>query len=158
MSSPGDSMTDSVAFQLAKLGQVATARFVDRLAPLGLRPRHCAVLALLAGPSMSQLELANRIGVTPSVVGEMLDELQAIGAVRRIRDDSDRRRQLTELTARGRALSRRANQLARQIDDQLLTGCSAQQAHALRGTLRQLAQAHDVPGKPYAGSPTHNER
>jgi len=111
-----DLMTDSVAFQLAKLGQLATARFVDRLEPLGLRPRHCAVLALLAGPPMSQLELANRIGVTPSVVGEMLDELQAIGAVRRIRDDADRRRQLTKLTVRGRATSaRRRTQRPRQI-------------------------------------------
>lgn len=140
-------MTDSVAFQLAKLGQVATARFIGRLAPLGLRPRHCAVLALLGGPPMSQLELANRIGVTPSVVVEMLDELQAIGAVRRIRDKSDRRRQLTELTAGGRALSRRANQLAQQIDGELLANCNAQQAVALRNALRQLADAHDVPGR-----------
>ncbi len=142
-----DVMTDSVAFQLAKLGQLATARFVDRLAPLGLRPRHCAVLVLLAGPPMSQLGLANRIGVTPSVVGEMLDELQAIGAVRRIRDNSDRRRQLTELTARGRALSRRASQLAHQIDGELLASCDAQEAVALRDALRQLADAHNVPGR-----------
>jgi len=142
-----DLMTDSVAFQLAKLGQLATARFVDRLEPLGLRPRHCAVLALLAGPPMSQLELANRIGVTPSVVGEMLDELQAIGTVRRIRDDADRRRQLTKLTVRGRALSRRANQLAHQIDRELLTNCNAEQVSTLRNALRQLADAHSVPDK-----------
>lgn len=143
----GHELTHSVAFQLAKLGQLATARFVDRLMPLGLRPRHCAVLALLAGPPMSQLELANRIGVTPSVVGEMLDELQAIGAVRRIRDDSDRRRQLTKLTVRGAALSRRANQLAHEIDCELLAKCNAEQAVALRNALRQLAEAHDVPAK-----------
>ncbi len=140
-------MTDSVAFQLAKLGQLATARFIDRLAPLGLRPRHCAVLALLAGPPVSQLELANQVGVTPSVVGEMLDELQAIGAVRRIRDNSDRRRQLTKLTGRGRALSRRANELAHQIDRELLANCSAQQGIALRNTLRQLADTDNLPGK-----------
>jgi len=145
-----DLMTDSVAFQLAKLGQLATARFIDRLEPLGLRPRHCAVLALLAGPPMSQLELANRIGVTPSVVGEMLDELQALGAVRRIRDDTDRRRQLTKLTARGRALSRRANHLAHQIDSELLANCDPDQAITLRNALRQLADAHGVPGKSHS--------
>lgn len=140
-------MTDSVAFQLAKLGQLATARFADRLEPLGLRPRHCAVLALLAGPPMSQLELANRVGVTPSVVGEMLDELHAIGAVRRIRDDADRRRQLTKLTAHGRALSRRATHLAHQIDSELMAKCAPEQAIILRKALRELADAHALPSQ-----------
>ncbi len=142
-----DSMTDSLAFQLAKLGQLATARFTGRLAPLGLRPRHCALLALLDGPPMSQLELSQRIGVTPSVVVEMLDELETIGAVHRSRDGADRRRQLTQLTAWGRTLSRQAATLAHEIDDELLAAVSPRQAKALRSAVREFASAHELPGQ-----------
>ncbi len=142
-----DSMTDSLAFQLAKLGQLATARFTDRLAPLGLRPRHCALLALLNGPPMSQLELSQRIGVTPSVVVEMLDELETVGAVQRTRDGADRRRQLTQLTTRGRRLTRQAAALAHEIDDELLAAVSPRQAKALRGALREFAATHELPGQ-----------
>ncbi|PZS29103.1 MAG: MarR family transcriptional regulator [Pseudonocardiales bacterium] len=140
-------LTDSVAFLLAKLGQLATLRFAEGLAPLGLRPRHCAVLGLLAaGPAMSQLELANRIGVTSSVVVEMLDELQVLGALRRIRDTTDRRRQLTELTPRGTTLLRRATRLTRKIDAELLAQLDPGRAAELSFTLGELAKAHELPG------------
>src|SRR4051794_33087178 len=81
-----DSIRDRIVFLVSKLGQVAAGRFADRLAPLGLRPRHCAVLELLAPAPMTQLQLARGIGVTPSVVVNMLDELEKLGAVRRVRD------------------------------------------------------------------------
>lgn len=139
-------MTDTVSFRLAKLGQLSTARFAEGLAPLGLRPRHCAVLGLLSGPPMAQLELAKRIGVTASVVVDMLDELEAHGAVRRIRDTADRRRQLAELTSRGRTLSSQATQLARQIDAELLLPLNAVQSKGLRDALALIteAQGHDA--------------
>jgi DNA-binding MarR family transcriptional regulator len=36
--------------------------------------------------------LSRRIGVTPSVVVDMLDELEALGAIRRVPQSADRRR------------------------------------------------------------------
>jgi DNA-binding MarR family transcriptional regulator len=134
-----ESVTGTVAFALGKLGQAATGRFADRLAPHGLRPRHCAVLELLAGGPTAQLELAKDIGVTPSVVVDMLDELEGRGALRRVRDTADRRRQLIELTAEGHELRRTAVRLARQTDDELLAGLTAEESAALRRTLGRIA-------------------
>jgi DNA-binding MarR family transcriptional regulator len=137
-------IVERTAFLLSKLGQAVTNRFADRLVPLGLRPRHCAVLELLRGTPMTQLDLARNIGVTPSVVVDMLDEMEGLDAVRRVRDTADRRRQLVELTPEGTRLCRRARQLARQLDAELLRGLEPDRAEALRDTLRQLATAEMI--------------
>lgn len=139
-----DSMRERIVFLLSKLGQAAAARFAERLAPLGLRPRHCAVLELLAPAPMTQLELARHIGVTPSVVVNMLDELETVGAVRRIRDTADRRRQLAELTVEGRRLRRQAVRLAKELDGELLAGLDDDQVEALRGALLRAAGASGI--------------
>jgi DNA-binding MarR family transcriptional regulator len=135
------SVTHTISFLLAKLGQLANGRFADRLAPLGIRPRHCAVLELLTGEPKAQLELATTIGVTPSVVVDMLDELEEIDAIRRVRDQADRRRQLIELTPAGQQLRRRAVKLARQTDDSLLGDLDPAQAAALRTGLQRIAES-----------------
>ncbi|WP_214413893.1 MarR family winged helix-turn-helix transcriptional regulator [Sphaerisporangium fuscum] len=137
-------VTGSLAFLLSKLGQAAAERFADRLAPLGLRPRHCAVLQLLEAAPLGQLALARTIGVTPSVVVDMLDELEGVGAVRRVRDTADRRRQLAEITEEGRELSRSAAEVASQVDAELLGGLTPDQKRALRQALTTVATAHDL--------------
>ncbi len=134
-------MTDTTSFLLAKLGQVASGRFAERLAPLGLRPRHCAVLELLADAPKAQLVLARTIGVTPSVVVDMIDELERADAVTRVRDPADRRRQIIELTATGRRLRSRALALARDTDEELLGDLTDAQVAALRAGLVTLANS-----------------
>ncbi|MCZ0987386.1 MarR family winged helix-turn-helix transcriptional regulator [Streptomyces diastatochromogenes] len=136
-----ESLTDTVGFLLGKLGQQANVRFADRLAPLGLRPRHCAVLELLSGGPRAQLELAKAVGVTASVVVDMLDELEQLDAVRRVRDTADRRRQLIELTPTGRELRHQTLSLARQNDEELLSAISPAEAAALLHTLGRIAAA-----------------
>jgi DNA-binding MarR family transcriptional regulator len=136
-----ESVVQTVVFLLSKLGQAANGRFADRLAPLGLRPRHCALLEMLAGASKAQLELANAIGVTPSVVVDMLDELEQANAVRRVRDKADRRRHLIELTPEGRRLRLRATMLARETDEEMLAGFDTAQVATLRTGLLRIADS-----------------
>ncbi len=132
-------MTGSVAFLLGKLGRLATQGFADRLAPLGLRPRHCGVLESLRGGPLAQLTLARALGVAPSVVVDMVDELEALDAVRRVRDTTDRRRQLVELTPEGRALSQRAAHLSHETDAALLAALDAPRLEAFRDALATIA-------------------
>ncbi|HKN96589.1 MAG TPA: MarR family winged helix-turn-helix transcriptional regulator [Pseudonocardiaceae bacterium] len=146
---PDESVASSVSFQLVRLGQVAGHRFVGLLAPLGLRPRHCAVLELLRDGPMGQLELARRVGVAPSVVVDMVDELQDLHAVTRVRHTEDRRRQFVELTAHGRGLLRRVANVARALDADLLRELDSNQCAALRAALDRVAGSHDrPPGQP----------
>jgi DNA-binding MarR family transcriptional regulator len=140
-----ESVTRTVSFLLGKLGQVATGQFADRLAPHGLRPRHCAVLELLAAGPKAQLELARIIGVTPSVVVDLLDESEEVSALRRVRDTFDRRRQLIELTPTGEKLRRTAVLLAMETDEELLGGLTAEEAAALRRVLDRVASLSGIP-------------
>lgn len=90
---------------------------------------------------MAQLELAKAVGVTASVVVDMLDELERLDAVRRVRDTADRRRQLIELTPTGRELRHQTLSLARQNDEELLRAISPAEAAALLQTLGRIAAA-----------------
>jgi len=141
------SLTNTVGFLLGKLGQQANGQFADRLAPLGLRPRHCAVLELLSGGPRAQLELAKAVGVTASVVVDMLDELEELDAVRRVRDTADRRRQLIELTPTGQELRHQTLSLARQNDEELLSAIDPAEVTALRQTLGRIAVAAGLVAK-----------
>jgi len=76
----------------------------------------------------------------------MLDELEDLGAVRRVRETADRRRQRVEVTEHGRALARKVARLAHQLDKNLLAPLDAIQAAALHDALRSLAEHHGLPG------------
>lgn len=128
----------SFTFLLGKLGGIAGSRFAERLAGLGIKPRHCAVLELAEPGRLSQFELASRIGVTPSVVVDMLDELEALGAIRRVPQPEDRRRRVIELTETGRKLREQAGQAAHAVDAELLSGLSPSRQEALRAALTQM--------------------
>jgi DNA-binding MarR family transcriptional regulator len=140
-----ESVASSVTFLLGKLAGVSTGRFAERIAEFGLRPRHCGVLERLAAAPATQLDLARALGVTPSVVVDMLDELESLDAVRRNRDPADRRRQIVDLTPSGRALIAKAAHAARQVDAELLTNLDPTRRADLLLTLRQLAQENGFP-------------
>jgi DNA-binding MarR family transcriptional regulator len=131
-------VADSATFLLGKLGGIAASRFAARLADLGIKPRHCAVLELAEPGRLSQLELAGRIGVTPSVVVDMLDELEALGAIRRVPQPDDRRRRVIELTPTGRKLREKAGQAAHAVDAELMRDLSPALKRALRAALTQM--------------------
>ncbi|MFC7328487.1 MarR family winged helix-turn-helix transcriptional regulator [Marinactinospora rubrisoli] len=91
---------------LAFSGQIAHARIRKALAGHGLRTGHGNVLLLLAerGPT-SQQSLAETIGVDPSVLVAILNDLEGDGLAERRRDPADRRRHIVGISADGRRLA-----------------------------------------------------
>jgi DNA-binding MarR family transcriptional regulator len=105
------------------------------------RWKHAGLLAALdAQTAASQQELAARLGVVPSLVVSLADQLEALGAVERVRDNRDRRRQVLTLTPTGRTLLARCAQAARELDDELTTTLTTPQRRALRQALEQIRQ------------------
>lgn len=89
---PRQALTRQVSFLLAQLGAHATQRFTDRIAPLGLTPPDIGVLRMIAmSPGRSQRALAEELGVVPSRVVALLDNLDRKGLVERRRSTTDRR-------------------------------------------------------------------
>ncbi|MEV4110202.1 MarR family transcriptional regulator [Nonomuraea sp. NPDC049695] len=139
-------LTSTLAFRLGTLGAVVTERFSARLTAHDLKPKQVGLLAVLdSGAAASQLDIAKLMNVAPSLVVSLADRLEELGAVRRERDPSDRRRQTLTLTARGRDLLSACTEAAAEIDAELTEGLGPEEAEVLRGAMRKLAGRHGLP-------------
>ena len=97
-----DRLFASPVFRLGILGDRATRDYAARLADLGVTPKHVGVLGMVAaGRAGSQREIATALGVAPSLVVQLVDRLEELGALERRRSTDDRRVQRLELTPRG---------------------------------------------------------
>lgn len=136
----------SIVFRLGTLGSVASERFAERIADLGLKVKHAGLMtALSLGAGASQQELAARLGVAPSLVVTLADQLEALGAVQRVRDPEDRRRQVLTLTDRGRQLLDECAAAAAELDAELTAGLTPAQRTAFHRTLGLLATGVGLP-------------
>lgn len=81
----------------------------------GLRPKHGAVIANIDRPGTRASVLADRAGMTPQAMGELIDELERLGYVERAPDPEDRRAKLIIPTAK----TLKRQRLAREVNDQI---------------------------------------
>jgi DNA-binding MarR family transcriptional regulator len=127
------------AYLLSKIGKEARRRAAIRLARRELRLWHLAVLAALDdfGPHV-QRELASRLGLDPSDVVKVLDDLTARGQVERTRDPADRRQVQARLTADGHAALTELLADARTADEDLLAPLSLAERAQFHGFLTRL--------------------
>jgi DNA-binding MarR family transcriptional regulator len=70
-----------------------------------IRPKHGAVFANIDGDGTRSSILAERAGIGKAAMGELIDELQRLGYVRRNPDPSDRRAKLVVPTDRAREVT-----------------------------------------------------
>lgn len=91
------------AFLLAQIGAHAATRYGERVAALDLVPAQTGLLRLVAmEPGRSQQDVAGRLGVVPSKVVGLVDELESRGLLERRRSTTDRRHYELHLTDLGR--------------------------------------------------------
>jgi DNA-binding MarR family transcriptional regulator len=128
------------AFLLAQVGAHAAARFAERLGPLGLTPAHVGSLRIIAAfEGASQQEVATKLGMFPSRLVALVDELQERGLVERVENNRDRRTYALQLTSDGRNLLERIGRVAREHQESLLTSLSAEERDQLAALLRRIA-------------------
>jgi DNA-binding MarR family transcriptional regulator len=90
------------AFLLAQLGAHAAGLFAGRIAHLGITPAHAGILRFIARtPGLNQQRLAKFLGVLPSRMVLLIDELANKGLVQRKRSTKDRRHSELVLTKKG---------------------------------------------------------
>ena len=93
---------------VALLGQAYSLlgfRIVDGVVGAGFpqKPSHSAVFAQIRPEGNRLTELARGANMTAQAMGELVDELEALGYLERRPDPTDRRAKLILLTDRGRA-------------------------------------------------------
>lgn len=143
---PGTTLAGSIGFLLSKLGFLTASRFAAALEPLGIKPGHFGLLRMIdaAGPD-SQHALAETLGIPPSRMVALIDDLEDKGLVERRRTPEDRRVNLVDLTAEGRRKLAEAGEIGGAWEEELLAGLDRSEREQLLGMLQRIAATHDLP-------------
>ncbi|WP_260613460.1 MarR family winged helix-turn-helix transcriptional regulator [Streptomyces sp. WAC07061] len=128
------------AFLLAQIGAHAASRFAERVGHLGLVPADVGLLRTIATrPGRSQRALAEDLGVVPSRVVTLIDNLEGKGLVERRRSAEDRRNYELHLTAEGTRTLGAVSRAAAAHEDALLAALDPQQRTYLSDLLARVA-------------------
>ena len=113
----------------------------EALAREGARRQHFVVLTSLAeqGPA-SQAALGRRLWIDRSDLHAILNELESNGQVARVRDETDRRRNVVALTRTGRAALARLDKRVDAAQEELLAPLPAADRRELRRLLERVVQ------------------
>ncbi len=129
-----------LAFLLSQVGAHAAARFAERLEPLGFTPPQAGILGVIKnanGPS--QQALGELLGVFPSRLVAMLDELEERGLVERRDSPTDRRWYALYLTRAGRAALEEITRVGHEHQDALCAALDESERAKLAGFLSRIA-------------------
>lgn len=134
-----------LAFLLSQVGAHAAARFAERIAPLKLKPHHSGILRILESePGITQQALCDLLGMFPSRLVGLLDELEKQKLIARRESPSDRRSHVLHLTKAGRDALTEIGKLARQHQDDLCAALNAQERMLLTDLLTRIVAQQQI--------------
>jgi len=137
---PPEPLASAPGFLLSWNGQRMAFEFAKAMAPLGLKPPHFGVMALIdAHPGSAQQELVARSLIDPSSMVAVIDELEEMGLAERRRHPGDRRKHAVHLTGRGRRKLERAQEAASKMAREAFAPLAPEELETLRRLLRKLA-------------------
>jgi DNA-binding MarR family transcriptional regulator len=84
-----------------------------------------------------QQKLGSAMGIDPSTMVSLIDELESAGLARRRPDPRDRRARQVSITPKGRRLLQRARKIASEAEDEVLRGLTAAERRELLRLLRR---------------------
>jgi DNA-binding MarR family transcriptional regulator len=119
----------------------ATQLCMEAMAPLELTPKQFVTLEFIShNPKISQKDIAEHVGTTPTVLVNVLDSLAERSLIQRVRSEEDRRVQFVQLTQAGRAMlddiRKRAFSVEHQLDE--ASGLTADEREMLLRLLRKV--------------------
>jgi DNA-binding MarR family transcriptional regulator len=125
---------------LSQLGTHAALSFGRKIAGFGVSPPHLGMLRWIhANGGKNQRELASHLGVVPSRMVVLLDELEAKGLIARERSRLDRRSQQLQLTRKGTRLLDKVERIAAAHDADLGSSLTAPELETLIELCAKLA-------------------
>jgi MarR family transcriptional regulator, lower aerobic nicotinate degradation pathway regulator len=131
---------------LFRLWRVSHTRTAEALESLDLTTAHFALLNVLGTHEGAiQQELGATMGIDPSTMVALIDQLEDAGLAKRRPRPTDRRAREVVITAKGRRVLKRARQLARQVEDDVLRGLSRAERRQVLALLRRALEAAPPP-------------
>jgi DNA-binding MarR family transcriptional regulator len=126
-----------------RLWRASHTRFAEALEPLGLTTALFALLNVLGSRDGAiQQELGAAMGIDPSTMVSLIDQIETAGLARRRPRPTDRRAREVTITPKGRRVLEQARELAMQVEQDVLRGLSGAERRQLLALLRRaLASA-----------------
>jgi DNA-binding MarR family transcriptional regulator len=144
MTSPDPLAEVELTFLLGLGFQLVLGEFVRRADAAGyaeLRPMHGLVFQALKTSGATSTELAQHLGVTKQAAGQLVDDLDRMGYVRREDHPAGGRRRLVVLTPKAHQHLDVAGRILHQLEDELGTALGPGSLPELRQRLAQVIRA-----------------
>jgi DNA-binding MarR family transcriptional regulator len=121
-----------------RLWRASHTRTAEALESIGLTPALFALLNMLgARGGTIQQQLSSDMGIDPSAMVKLINELESAGLAERRRRAGDRRAWEVSITTKGRRTLERARRAVTQVEDEVLGGLGAADRHQLLTLLRR---------------------
>jgi DNA-binding MarR family transcriptional regulator len=128
------------AFLLSQVGAHASAKFAERLEPLGLKPPHAGILRVVEqADGLSQQALGEKLGMFASRLVGVLDELEELGLIERRDHPTDRRSYALYLTEAGRGALENIWRVGKEHQDALCAALDERERAQLAAFLTRIA-------------------
>ena len=133
-----DTVSEFAGQLLFRLWRVSHTRTAEALESLGLTTALFALLNVLGTREGAiQQELGSAMGIDPSTMVSLIDQLETAGLAERRPRPTDRRAREVAITPKGRRMLKRARELALQVEDDVLRGLSEAERRQLLALLRR---------------------
>jgi len=121
-----------------RLWRASHERVASALQSIGMTPALFGVLNFLgARDGAIQQEIGAAMGIDPSTMVALIDDLEREGLAKRRPHPSDRRAREVSITPKGRRRLERCRKIAFEMEDEVLRGLSATERRRLLKLLRQ---------------------
>jgi DNA-binding MarR family transcriptional regulator len=128
----------NAGYLLYKAGVFGQRAYDEAFSSVGLTAREFLVLSFASAEPLSQQDVARRLGIDPTLVVGVVDDLEGRSLLRRDKDPNDRRRYVLTVTAKGNTLLGKARRTAERAEAAFLQPLSATQREQLHAILRTL--------------------
>jgi DNA-binding MarR family transcriptional regulator len=121
-----------------RLWRASHTRVAEAFRTVGLTPALFGVLNVLGvREGVIQQEIGAAMGIDPSTMVSLIDQLESAGLAKRRPHPTDRRAREVAITPKGRRLLERGRQMSMQVEDEVLRGLTAAERRQLLTLLRR---------------------
>jgi DNA-binding MarR family transcriptional regulator len=121
-----------------RLWRASHTRMAATLDSIGLTPALFGILNVLgARDGVIQQEIGQAMGIDPSTLVKLIDQLEGASLVKRRTPPTDRRAREIAITPKGRRVLGRARQMATEVEDEVLLGLTAAERRELLTLMRR---------------------
>jgi DNA-binding MarR family transcriptional regulator len=125
--------------------QLSVAIFAEITAAFDITPVQFAMLnALMDEPGEDQMTLAGKVAFDAATSGAVIARLEAKGLLHRDADPKDKRRKLLNATAEGEKMVLAMKSAVTDVQSNLLSPLSSEEAKQLTTLLHKLVAGHDA--------------